>query len=144
MQRDSVNAFLLALSARSPVIEIASPLDYRREQRGVSLAASDDLPGDFGSVDAWKRWGSRAKGWYVKGEEAEFQKGVDWIVGEGVGEKRVLKVYGRDLVVPWSFEGVAKFSFKDLCESALGPADYITIASNYVGASLLISRSSES
>ncbi|KAK4699334.1 hypothetical protein P7C70_g6928, partial [Phenoliferia sp. Uapishka_3] len=136
VQRDSVNAFLLALSSRSPVIEIASPLDYRREQRGVSLSpsTSSDVAGDFGTEEAWKRWGSRAKGWFVKGEEKEFEEGVEWIVGKGAeskGAKRVLKVYGRDLVVPWTLDGVARFTFKDVCESALGPADYITIASNF-------------
>ncbi|KAM0745812.1 hypothetical protein T439DRAFT_369898 [Meredithblackwellia eburnea MCA 4105] len=132
VQRDAVSAFLVALAARSPVIEIASPLDYRREQRGLTLEPETDLPpGGFGSEEAWHRWGSRAKGWFVKGQEKEFEEAMEWIVGDTVGERRTLKVYGRKLDVPWAHEGVAKFSFHDLCEKALGPADYITIASNF-------------
>lgn len=41
------------------------------------------------------------------------------------------QVYGRNLVVPWTSGGVAKFSFQTLCEGALGPADYITLGSKY-------------
>ena len=101
VQRDNVNGFLVALASRSPVIELRSALDYRREQRGVELDSDSDLPaGDFGQVQAWKRWGSRAKGWYVRGEEAEFEAATKRLVGDEAGEKKVLKVYGRDLVVP--------------------------------------------
>lgn len=138
VQRDSVNGFLVALASRSPVIELRSALDYRREQRGVELDSESDRPaGDFGQVEAWKRWGSLAKGWYVRGEEAEFEAATKRLVGEEVGEKKVLKVYGRDLVVPWVVGGVARFSFHELCEKALGPADFITIGSNFVSSPLL-------
>ncbi|KAI5481477.1 hypothetical protein MNV49_004234 [Pseudohyphozyma bogoriensis] len=132
VQRESVNAFLVALASRSPVIELNSPLDYRREeQRGEALEDSSDAPGEFGTVNAWKRWGSAARAWFVKGEEGEFGEAVKRIVGEEKGEKRTLKVYGRDLKIPWAVGGVAKFSFHELCEKALGPADYITLASNF-------------
>lgn len=79
------------------------------------------------------RWGSRAKGWFVKGEEKEFEEAVGWVVGEEAeGEARSVTVYGRELRVPWAKGGVARFSFAELCEMALGPADYITVASNFV------------
>lgn len=42
-----------------------------------------------------------------------------------------LKVYGRELIVPLHLNGVTKWTFSQLCSSNLGPADYITLASNF-------------
>lgn len=43
-----------------------------------------------------------------------------------------LNVYSRQLVVPaQSDDGVALFSFDQICEKDLGPADYISISSRY-------------
>lgn len=42
-----------------------------------------------------------------------------------------LKVYGRELIVPLHLNGVTKWTFSQLCGSNLGPADYITLASNF-------------
>lgn len=42
-----------------------------------------------------------------------------------------LTVQGRQLFVPKALKGVAVFSFKRLCESPLGAADYICIAQHY-------------
>ncbi len=47
------------------------------------------------------------------------------------GQRQVLEVQGRELVVPGAARSVARFSFSDLCEQPLGGADYIAIASNY-------------
>ncbi|ORY90273.1 AFG1-like ATPase-domain-containing protein [Leucosporidium creatinivorum] len=133
VQRESLSPFLVALAARSPAFELRSALDYRREQRSRDiLGAADDRPaGDFGTVEAWKRWGTKARGWFVKGEENEFEEAVRRIVGEEQGAPTELTVYGRRLVVPWAVGGVARFSFAQLCLAALGPADYITIGSNF-------------
>ena len=149
VQRNSVNTFLDALEARCPPVELRSATDYRREQRGVDLDNSTDREaGDYGTPEAWKRWGSASKAWFVRGQEKEFKNAVDRIIGDVEGTPANLKVsplsstivsladasrqvYGRDLVVPWAYKGVAKFSFKTLCEGALGPADYITLGSTY-------------
>jgi protein AFG1 len=40
-------------------------------------------------------------------------------------------VYGRKVPVPRHFEGVTSWTFEELCESTLGPADYITLASTF-------------
>ena len=40
-------------------------------------------------------------------------------------------VYGRAVPVPRQHAGIAYFTFDELCKSALGPADYITLASTY-------------
>lgn len=133
VQRNTIDGFLVALASRSPVIQVASSLDYRREQRGLVLDPKDDMEaGDYGEVEAWHRWGTASKGWFVKGEEAEFEDAVKRLVGTEPGTPKTLRVYGRDLVVPWTLGGVARFTYADLCENALGPADYITLGSAFV------------
>ena len=47
------------------------------------------------------------------------------------GQSDVLTVKGRELTVPQSARGVARFDFSELCEAALGAADYIAIAAAY-------------
>ncbi len=47
------------------------------------------------------------------------------------GQRQVLEVQGRELVIPMAARSVARFSFSDLCEQPLGGADYIAIASNF-------------
>ncbi len=42
-----------------------------------------------------------------------------------------LTVYGRSLPVPAQYNGVAFYTFDELCGAVLGPADYITLASTY-------------
>lgn len=46
-------------------------------------------------------------------------------------QKSVLRVYGRDVPVARAYQGVTMWSFADLCESYLGPADYISLASAF-------------
>ncbi|KAF5097527.1 hypothetical protein D0Z00_002359 [Geotrichum galactomycetum] len=40
-------------------------------------------------------------------------------------------VYGRKVHVPWQYNGVAYFDFKDICGEPLASADYISLASRY-------------
>lgn len=46
-------------------------------------------------------------------------------------ESTSFRVYGRDLNVSCHFSGVTKWKFSELCCTNLGPADYITLASNF-------------
>ncbi|KAI4131705.1 MAG: hypothetical protein LQ338_001106 [Usnochroma carphineum] len=46
-------------------------------------------------------------------------------------QNRVLRVYGRSLSVPHQLNGVTYWTFEELCASRYGPADYITLASNF-------------
>ncbi|KAL8721117.1 MAG: hypothetical protein Q9225_002140 [Loekoesia sp. 1 TL-2023] len=41
------------------------------------------------------------------------------------------RVYGRNLHVPRQLYGVSYWTFDELCATSLGPADYITLASNF-------------
>ncbi len=47
------------------------------------------------------------------------------------GETIELPLKGRTITVPQSARGVARFSFEDLCEKPLGPADYLKIAISF-------------
>lgn len=139
IQRSTLSPFLSALSHRSPVIELVSPNDYRlvaRSQKPLTPETDSETPGEFGTEEAWKRWGTRSRAWFIKGEEKEYENALKWVIGaeggKGEGQPRELSVYGRKLKVPWSKGGVARFSFKELCEKALGPADYITLGSEFV------------
>lgn len=49
---------------------------------------------------------------------------IDW-------QPSSLRVYGRTIPVPRSHAGISSWTFSELCASALGPADYITLASTY-------------
>jgi protein AFG1 len=46
-------------------------------------------------------------------------------------EPTTITVYGRPIFVPAQHNGVAFFTFAELCGAVLGPADYITLASTY-------------
>ncbi|GAA5964226.1 hypothetical protein JCM8115_002839 [Rhodotorula mucilaginosa] len=136
IQRSILSPFLTALSHRAPVIDLTSPTDYRlvpRAEHGLTPEKDASEPGDLGSVDAWKRWGTRSRGWFVKGEDNDqaWNEALRWIVGDVKGDATTLSVYGRQVKVPWAAGGVARFSFKDLCEQPLGPADYISIGSAF-------------
>lgn len=65
--------------------------------------------------------------------EKEFDGAFCQAVGRGLRLSSVsLPVYGRRVIVPVASEnGVARFSFNELCRSPLGPADYITICNAF-------------
>lgn len=53
------------------------------------------------------------------------------LTGKARGRKLALDIGGRELVVPDAANNVARFSFDDLCEQALGPSDYLAIAREF-------------
>ena len=46
-------------------------------------------------------------------------------------ESTTMKVYGRQITVPRTWNSTAWWTFNELCKTNLGPADYITLASTY-------------
>ncbi|MGH7118894.1 MAG: cell division protein ZapE [Acetobacteraceae bacterium] len=44
---------------------------------------------------------------------------------------RTLEIMGRRLVIRQAADGVARFSFAELCEQPLGPADYLALATHF-------------
>lgn len=57
-------------------------------------------------------------------EVSAFSTPIPW-------ETTSLRVYGRILIVPRHRSGVNQWTFKELCTTNLGPADYITLASTF-------------
>ncbi|KAL8711329.1 MAG: hypothetical protein Q9220_004226 [cf. Caloplaca sp. 1 TL-2023] len=53
-----------------------------------------------------------------------YTKPIPWL-------NSTLRVYGRNLQVPRQTSGVTYWTFGELCATNLGPADYITLASNF-------------
>jgi cell division protein ZapE len=99
--------FIALLKRHMVVWELASPTDYRQGK----LAGT---PAYFTPANADARAAIRAL-WH------------DMTAGTAV-ETLVLKVKGRDVVIPAFANGVAKATFYDLCAQPLGPADYLALA----------------
>ncbi|KAH9839231.1 AFG1-like ATPase-domain-containing protein [Rhodofomes roseus] len=112
VQRERLEPFVEALKARCPVVLMRSEKDWR--------------------VDRASRSEGQGASWYLPGQEEEFENKVMSFAGpESEHEQANLIVFGRRIHVPWSAGGVCKFTFAQLCEESLGPADYITLASTY-------------
>jgi cell division protein ZapE len=72
--------------------------------------------------------------WYVPAD-ARADAAMDAVFRELTDDAPVrsetLTVYGRKLIVPVTAAGVARFDFAALCAEALGPGDYLALATHY-------------
>lgn len=140
VQRSQLVSFLRALQVRSPVVEVSSPFDWRRlERSSPATAASTSDPAAAASAPESEAEKGRIS-WYTvrtPDEALVFQKALESTLGSLTGSPATLLVYGRPVSIPWAStstdeEGrVARFSYEELCEKPLGPADYISLASNF-------------
>ncbi|KAI8992957.1 AFG1-like ATPase-domain-containing protein [Trametes punicea] len=109
VQRERLEPFVEALKARCPVVVMRSERDWR----------------------AVKGHGGQ-RSWYTHEQRPNFDsKCRDIMQSAGEPSSAEITVFGRKIQVPWSAGGVCKFTFSDLCDASLGPADYITLASSY-------------
>ena len=69
--------------------------------------------------------------WTTPPDRAALDAAFLNLTGTATGEPQTLRVQGRDLRVPHAHDGVARFTFAELCESPLGPADFVAIARTY-------------
>jgi cell division protein ZapE len=99
--------FIALLKAHMVVWEHASPTDYRQGM----LAGT---PAYFAPANAEARAAIGAL-WH------------DMTAGTAV-ETLVLRIKGREVVIPAFANGVARARFYDLCAQPLGPADYLALA----------------
>lgn len=53
------------------------------------------------------------------------------LTGVHKGEPAEIQVMGRTLKIPEQARGVVRFTFSELCETALGPQDYLAIADSF-------------
>ena len=62
---------------------------------------------------------------------AELDRAFERLSGGGAPEPVTLKVQGRELKISRAAKGVARVNFGELCEQALGPADYLALANAF-------------
>jgi cell division protein ZapE len=63
--------------------------------------------------------------------DAELEQDFQRLILGAEAKTKTLEVYRRELKIPRAAEGVAFFSFAELCQTALGAADYIAIAAEF-------------
>ncbi|MDX2290316.1 MAG: cell division protein ZapE [Hyphomicrobiaceae bacterium] len=104
--------FIDLIEDHMDVLELAAARDFRLEKlSGRPLYFAPLGPEASSAMDAaWRRLTGR--------EPAQAQRVV-------------LDVKGHALTVPMAAEGVARFSFEDLCARPLGAADYLRIAREF-------------
>ncbi|TDL26009.1 hypothetical protein BD410DRAFT_716262 [Rickenella mellea] len=114
VQRERLEPFVEALKVRCPVLVMRDEKDWRRET-------------------------NVGRNWFTFGQRSEFEDAVKKF-GEPHNDGRlncvespvdVLRVFGRQIDIPWSIGDTCRFKFSTLCDETLGPADYLTIASTY-------------
>jgi cell division protein ZapE len=74
------------------------------------------------------------KMWLVPaGREADAALDSAWVkmTGNAPGKSRGISIKGRILHVPCSADGVARFTFAELCEQPLAASDYLRLAHDY-------------
>jgi len=96
----TAQSFLSLLEARCPVIELRSSVDHRRLKQAASL---EEL--------------NRPRAWFLESEREAFEQAVLNATKGATGAPLTLSVYNRPLHVPWAIDGVARFSFADLCQA---------------------------
>ncbi len=99
--------FIQKLRDNLDVISLASPHDYR-----------------LGRVKSHETF-------IVPPSQAKLDGIWNTLTDAAAGSPRELEVLGRKLHVPLTAHGCARFTFAELCENPLGPADYLAIAKTF-------------
>jgi cell division protein ZapE len=102
--------FLGLLRERMEVAELNARLDYRLQKlaRAPVYYCPDDAAADAAMDAAFAR-----------------------LTGQALGPPRELSLLGRELAVPQAVDGVARFTFDDLCRRPLGAVDFLAIAEQF-------------
>jgi cell division protein ZapE len=99
--------FVATLKERVEVVRLDARTDFRLEKLGG--AAVYHVPAD-------------------EAARAALDAAFKGLTGRARGSSAAIKVHGRDVVVPESASGVARFHFDDLCRQPLGASDYMALA----------------
>ncbi|WVQ79180.1 hypothetical protein IAT38_001276 [Cryptococcus sp. DSM 104549] len=111
VQRERLAGFLDALKMRCEVVQVDGGRDWRR-------GGEEEESG--GEVR-----------WFKSEEDGEFDGAWRGITNGKDVRPREVVVYGRALTVPAASGKTCRFTFSQLCEEALGPADYLALASTF-------------
>ncbi|TKY86708.1 hypothetical protein EX895_004348 [Sporisorium graminicola] len=144
VQRAQLTQFLEILQERCPNHEMRRSRDFRRQpfyrqewldrnenQDDAEEQAQDRSSGAQSSSDAAQT------SYFLRSEADKYDKLVADVIGGRASVPATLNVYGRKFHVPRSIAAtnslpsVCHFTFSELCDSPLGPADYLTLASTY-------------
>ena len=126
LQRDLFLPFISALASRSPPLDLASPVDYRRlahAARGLYFCPPDFSTPAAGSAELRARFAEVAA--------APGCHGASDGPAPPPAPAAVPVMMGRSLAVPLASGAAAYFPFPSLCEAALGAADYIALCRAY-------------
>jgi len=109
LQRDRFLPFIKEIKQRLDLLQLDSSRDYR-------LGRKKGMQVYFAPLD-----GSRQK------LDAAFTQ----LTGGKPGKPEAMVVLGRQWTVPAAADGVARFTFAELCGGFFGPADYLALATLY-------------
>ena len=108
--RDAFLPFIALIKQRLDVVMMDAGRDFRRERmRGMRTWL---VPAD-----------ARA--------DHELDRAFSELTNGTKARSETLRVMGRKFAVPLAAEGVARFDFETLCGAALGPGDYLALATRY-------------
>jgi predicted ATPase len=151
--------FLELLRARCDIWEMEGTKDYRRCEPSQVQHQADDfsslgairMTGEEATYDSesFTATPESPTHYYVESSVAsEPSSQASWLDAfnkaqlQAVGDvatsaedipwkSALIRVYGRDVLIPRACNGIASFTFAELCGANLGSADYISLASSY-------------
>ncbi|MBV8094729.1 MAG: AFG1 family ATPase [Acetobacteraceae bacterium] len=108
--RDAFLPFIALIKQRLDVLALDAGPDYRRARiRGMPT-------------------------WFMPADErarAALDRAFAELTGHAPAKPDRLTVMGRSLTIPLAAAGVARFDFQALCGAALGPGDYVALATHF-------------
>ncbi|TIA87852.1 hypothetical protein E3P99_02907 [Wallemia hederae] len=104
----NLNDFLYALERRCDGLRVDNGVDHRTTKESAEMTS------------------------WVVGHRDEFEEMVKRELGDDKNvAARTLSVYGREVIVKRSNGNTAMFTFAELCDSPLGPSDYLALSSTF-------------
>lgn len=110
LQRELFLPFIELIKQKMEVIELDSPTDYRLER-------IQHMDAYITPID--------------ENADARLEEDFARLTVGAVAEPLTMTIQGRTIEFPTTAEGVALTDFRFLCETPLGPADYLAIASRF-------------
>ncbi|KAH7329823.1 AFG1-like ATPase-domain-containing protein [Rhizoctonia solani] len=120
---ERVKGFISALEARCDVFQVGGALDWRRE--------------DEESTEEQQNGSKSRRTWFVQGQKEDFDRVVESLVQGRRPVSTTLTIFSRSFIIPMTYPPtptappIAQFAFDELCNTALGTADYATLASTF-------------
>ncbi|CAE6490358.1 unnamed protein product [Rhizoctonia solani] len=122
---ERVRGFIAALEARCDVFRVGGALDWRRED--------EDNTDEEQGYDNSKPM----RTWFVREQRDNFDRAVESLVQGRQPVSTTLTIFSRRFIIPKTYpptktaSPAAQFAFDELCNTALGTADYTTLASTF-------------